>query len=116
MLKRARATKHPWMVACDANMSPVDFARKDQMHVTAPEGASTCRSKSAEGEFVEKVYGNVIACNSLKGKISQMKVVEDFESWPRNAVFIVVVYRNETSRSYRRCCLETVEEGCQEEA
>ena len=25
VLQRARATKHPWLVACDANMSPVDF-------------------------------------------------------------------------------------------
>ena len=24
VLKRARITKHPWLVACDANMSPVD--------------------------------------------------------------------------------------------
>ena len=41
------ATKHPWLVACDADMNPVDFEkrlwfRKDQMHVMAPEGASTC--------------------------------------------------------------------------
>ena len=33
---------------CDANMSPEDFEkslsfRKDQMHVIAPEGVSTCR-------------------------------------------------------------------------
>ena len=45
VLKRARATKHPWLVACDANMSPVDFEkslcfRKDRMHVTVPEGVS----------------------------------------------------------------------------
>ena len=78
-----------------ANMSPVDFEkslwfRKDQMHVIAPEGASTCRSKSAKGEWVEKVYDYVIACNSLKGKISQMKVMEDFESRPHEAVSFVV--------------------------
>ena len=46
--------------------------------MTAPEGASTCRSKSAKGTWVEKVYDYVFACNSLKGKILQMKVVEDF--------------------------------------
>ena len=50
VLKRARTTKHPWLIACDANMSPEDFEkslwfRKDQMHVIAPEGVSTCRSK-----------------------------------------------------------------------
>ena len=42
VLTRARATKHLWLVACDANMSPADFEnslwfRKDQMHAIAPE-------------------------------------------------------------------------------
>ena len=50
VLKSARTKKHPWLIACDANMSPEDFEeslwfRKDQMHVTAPKGVSTCRSK-----------------------------------------------------------------------
>ena len=54
VLKRTRATKHPWLIACDANMSPVDFEksiwfRTDQTHVIAPEGVSTCRSKNAKG-------------------------------------------------------------------
>ena len=90
------------------------------MHVIAPEGASTCRSKSAEGEWVEKVYDHVIACYSPKGKISQMKVVEDFESRPHKAVSFVWKEkrrcRNGLSRSCQRCFLATVEEGCQEEA
>ena len=60
------------------------------MHVAALEKASTCRSKSAQGEWVEKVYDYVIACDSLKGKISQMKVVEDFESRPHKAMSFVV--------------------------
>ena len=35
VLKRTRTTKHPWLIACDANMSPEDFEksswfRKDQ--------------------------------------------------------------------------------------
>ena len=55
------------------------------MHVVAPERASTCRSKSVKGECVEKVYDYVIACNSLEGKISQMEVVEDFESTPHKS-------------------------------
>ena len=68
----------------DGNMSPEDFEkrlwfRKDQMHVMAPEGVSTCRSKKkTKGERVEKVYAYVTACSSLKGKISDMKVIEDF--------------------------------------
>ena len=57
VLKRARATKHPWLVACDDNMSPVDFEqslwfRKDRIHVIAPDGVPTCRSKNAKGEWV----------------------------------------------------------------
>ena len=53
ILERARATKHPWLVACDANMSPVDFEKslrfpEDHMHVTAPEGVSTCWSKKCQ--------------------------------------------------------------------
>ena len=46
--------------------------------------------KNAKGEWVEKVYDYVIACSSLKGKISDMKVMEDFESRPHSAVTIVV--------------------------
>ena len=52
-MKRARISKHPWLVACDADMSPEDFEkslwlRKNQMHVAAPEKASTCRSKKCK--------------------------------------------------------------------
>ena len=43
VLNRARTTKHPWLTACDADMSPEDFKkslwfRKDLMHEVAPEG------------------------------------------------------------------------------
>ena len=38
------------------------------MHVIAPDTAYTCRSKSEKGDWVEKVFDFVIACNSLKGK------------------------------------------------
>ena len=60
------------------------------MHVMAPEGVSTCRSRSAKREWVEKVYYYVTACSSLKGRISDMQVIEDFESRPRKAVTFVV--------------------------
>ena len=40
------------------------------MHVMAPEGVSTCRSKNAKGERVEKVDGYVIACNSLRRNLA----------------------------------------------
>ena len=39
---------------------------------------------------MEKVYGYVIACSRLKGRISDMKVIEDFESRPHKAVTFVV--------------------------
>ena len=55
VLKSVRVTEHPWFVARDANMSPVDFEktlwfRNNQMHVIAPEKASTCRSDGAKGK------------------------------------------------------------------
>ena len=59
------------------------------MHVIAPEGLSSCRSKNAKGEWVEKVFDYVTACITLKGKTSQMKVVEDFELRPHKAVILV---------------------------
>ena len=60
------------------------------MHVTAPEGVSTCRSKNAKGDWVEKVYDCVKVCSTLKGRISDMKVIVDFESRPHKAVTFVV--------------------------
>ena len=95
VLKRTRTTKHPWLIACGANMSPEDFEkslwfRKEQMYVMAPEGVSTCRSRNAKGEWVEKVYDYVIACRSLEGRISDMQVLEDFEPRPHKAVTFVV--------------------------
>ena len=87
------------------------------MHVIAP--VSTCRSKNAKGEWVEKVYDHVIACNSLKGTISQMNVVEDVESRPHKAVSFALERgkgRQEWNETARRRYLDVVEEGCQEGA
>ena len=116
VLKRARVTRHPWLVACDANLSPVDVEKKslwfqrNRMLVVAPEKASTCRPEGVQREWIEKVYDYVVECNSLKGNVSQMEVVEDFESRPRKAVsFLVEKERrrqwNGASRRCRRCCL-----------
>ena len=96
VLKRARVTRHPWLVVCYANMGLVELEKKNlwfqrsQMHAVAQEKGSTCRSKSEKGEWSEKVYDYVIACDSLKGKISQMEVMEDFESRPHQAVSFLV--------------------------
>ena len=50
VLKQARTTRHPWLIACDANMCPEDFEKslwfqKELTHVVTPKEASTCRSK-----------------------------------------------------------------------
>ena len=73
VLKRARTTKHPWLTACDANMCPEDFEKslwfqREQMHVVAPQEASTCRSKGPEGEWIQRTHHYVIASGSLKRK------------------------------------------------
>ena len=52
--------------------------------------ASTCTSKDSKGEWVERTYDCVIACRSLRGEKSLMKVVEDFESRPHKAISFVV--------------------------
>ena len=64
--------------------------KRERMHVVAPKEASTCRSKGPKGEWIERTYDYVIASGSLKGKISQMEVVEDVESRPHKAVSFVV--------------------------
>ena len=48
------------------------------------------QKKNAKREWVEKVYDYVIACNSLKEIISDMKVIEYFEPRPYKAVTFVV--------------------------
>ena len=62
----------------------------------------------------------LIACTSLKGKISDTKVIEDFESRPHKAVTFVVERerkgRNGVSKNCRRRYLDVVEEDYQEEA
>ena len=117
VLKHTKATRHPWLVACDANVCPEDsgkesFVPRELMHVVAPKEASTCRSEDSKGEWIERSCDYFIACNGLKEN-SQMKVVEDVES-------VVETERrrcrNGMSRTCRRCCLVTVGDGCQEEA
>ena len=56
------------------------------MHLAAPKGLSTCRSKGPKELWIERTYDYVVASGSLKGKIVQMEVVEDFESRPHEAV------------------------------
>ena len=58
--------------------------------MVAPKEASTCRSKGPKGEWIERTFDYLVACQGSRGKISQMKVVEDFESRPHKAVSFVV--------------------------
>ena len=71
VLKQAKTTRHPWWVACDANMCPEDFEKEprfqiERMHVVVSKEASTCRSKGPKGEWIERIYDYVIACCSLR--------------------------------------------------
>ena len=76
VVDQANTTRHPWLVACDANPYPEDFEKslwfqRNLMHVEA----STCTTKRPQGEWIEKkTYNHVIACNSFRGKSSHMEV------------------------------------------
>ena len=53
VLKQAKATRHPWLVACDANVCPEDSGKesllpRELMHAVAPKEASTCRSEDSK--------------------------------------------------------------------
>ena len=69
----------------------------------------TCRSKGSEGEWIERAYDHVIACSSLKGKVLQMKVMEDFELRPHKAVSFEVEekrrHRNGSSKKVTKTLL-----------
>ena len=52
------------------------------MFIKAPKEVSTCRANAPNGELIERTYDHVTSSRSLKGKITKMEVVEDFESRP----------------------------------
>ena len=75
VLKRARTTRHPWLIARDANMCPADFEKslwfqKEWKHVMAPKEASACRSKGPKDVWIERTFDYVISSGSLKNKKS----------------------------------------------
>ena len=81
VLKQARTTRHPWLIACDANMCPEDFEKS----LWFQKGADACGGPERsfhvqveKGTKDERTYDYVVASCSLEGKISQMEVVEDF--------------------------------------
>ena len=95
-VKQAKTSKHPWLVACDANKEPEDVQRslwyKRHVHVegSARRGNLLCRSKGPHGESIELTYDDVIDSQSTQDKIKGMEVVEDFESRPHKAMTFLV--------------------------
>ena len=67
VLKRAKATQHPCLIACDANMSPENFEKSLLVSERPNACDSTRRSVNVQIKK-KKVYDYVIASNSLKGK------------------------------------------------
>ena len=121
VVNQAKGTRHPWLITCDANMSPEEFEKslwlqREQMHVVAPKEASTCRSKGLKGEWFESTCEYVAACHSFRGEISQMKVEEDFESRPHKAVSFVKEVQEWDEQKLPKVLLGYGEAGCQEEA
>ena len=122
VLKQARTTRHPWLMACDANMCAEDFEKsfwfqRELMHVVAPKEASTRRSKGPNEESIERTCHYVVASGNLKGKFPQMEVWKTLSQDHIMQCFFCEErrnLRNGTNRSCRRCCLVTVEEGCEE--
>ena len=73
VVKQAKATRHPWLIARDATMSPEDFEKimwfpSRLMFILAPKEASRCRSKGPKGEWIERTFDYIIASHSLRGK------------------------------------------------
>ena len=83
VLEQAKTTRHPWLIACDANMCQEDVER-------------------ARGfRWTRKKFSHVSLRETASKEKSQMKVVEDFESRPHKAVsFVVEREKNGMSRSF----------------
>ena len=70
MLNRARTTKHPWLMASDADMSLDDFEkslwfRKDQMHVIREEG------EEDEGSEERRIRDQIVINEGVKDKVKR---------------------------------------------
>ena len=81
-------------MACDANMCPEDFEQsfwfqRETNACGGPERSIHVQVERPKDVWIERTYDHVVASGSLKGKISQVEVVEDSESRPRNAVSFV---------------------------
>ena len=62
VVKQVITTRHPWLIACDANTCPEDFRKSlcfksRHMFIEAPgEGVSTCKFNVPNGEFIGRTY------------------------------------------------------------
>ena len=82
VVQQMKTTRHPRLIACDANVCPEDFKKS---HVV--QKADTCSLRRHEkafqhadpegpnGELIERTYDHAIASHSLQGKIKHMEVV-----------------------------------------
>ena len=73
--------------------------------------------KGPKGERIERTYDYVIASQSLKGKITKMDLMEDFESRPHKAVSICDRKRQRGTKNgkNKKCpkrCLASAEVRC----
>ena len=57
VLKRTRTTKHPWLIACDANMSPEDFEKKPLVSKRASVRDGTIRSVNVQIKKCQRRMG-----------------------------------------------------------
>ena len=116
--KQARTTRHPWLIACDANMCPEDFEKslwfqRELMHVVAPKEASTCRSNGPKDEWIERKLTMSLRVVVSKEKFRRWRWWKIFESRPHKAVSSVVKREREREggkgmeEQKRRCCLVT---------
>ena len=78
VVKQARTTRHPWLVACDANMDSKKFRRN---------ACSFSRQKQGFPLVGSQAH---IASKSFQGKTKSMEVVEDVKSRPHKAVSFLV--------------------------
>ena len=75
VVKQARTTKHPWLVACDATTDAEDFQRSlwfmEKCMFMKPREArvTSCRVTGSNGEFLERTYYHESVSKSLQGNI-----------------------------------------------
>ena len=81
VVKQARTTRHPWLVASDANLDAGDFRRglwfQRGGFVYGSAGSRSIHLSVhwVKGEFIERTCEYLIASKTLQGKISNMEVV-----------------------------------------